>query len=78
MSGTGISFAHLTDEDRERIRRELTGIAARELVKRGDVYHAIRTLRVSDHSLRSADYQKALSDVQRAVSNIAARAKVSA
>lgn len=64
------AFGKLSDADRLRISRELSGEATKDRLTRGAVYEVIRDLRVSPASLASSDYQRALRDVRIAVSMI--------
>lgn len=60
-------MAALPAEKRERIRRELSGQASEDLIRRGDVVAVIRRLRGTAPPL---EYQNALRDVQRGVSEL--------
>lgn len=59
-------------EAKEQMRRQITGEADEDMIRRGDVIDAIRTLRVGQPSLQSKVYQRALMDVQLAVGDLSA------
>lgn len=60
----------LSDEDRNRVRRELTGESSNDLIKRGAVYDVLRNLRTSPSSLEHYHYQKAIQDIMLKISKI--------
>lgn len=62
------ALANLTDDDRVGIRRIMSGEADEDLIRRGDIHAAIRSLRTDP--VPSKEYQAALRDVQRLVYNL--------
>lgn len=62
-----MDLPNITDEQREFFQRIFSGEHDNDLIRRGDVYDAIRTLRLTDVSSQNPIYQHALSDVQRAI-----------
>ncbi len=64
------NLQNLSEEDRNRVRRELTGESSNDLIKRGAVYNVLRKLRTSPSSLEHYHYQKAISDILAEISKI--------
>lgn len=55
----------ITDEDRAEIRRIMSGEADNDMIRRGDVLDAIRTLRTNP--VPSVEFQRALGEVSKLV-----------
>lgn len=62
----------LSDRERTEIGRILSGEAADDLIRRGDVLEAIRNLRTNP--VPPSEYQRGIGDVARAIVAMPARA----
>lgn len=64
-----IPFEVISPELQNQVHRELTGEAGNDLLKREDVYDAIRNLRTQP-SVPSAEFQRGLSAAMKAISDL--------